>query len=630
MEAEMRLLRARVQNFKSIEDSGWVGFDRVTCLVGKNESGKTAFLDALRKLKPVAGHLAEFDYELEYPRRHLQRYKHVHTTEPAVVVHAVYDLDDAEVAAVETEFGAGAISNREITVTKNYVNEVTCKVELFEPAIVRHLVTEAGLAGRPELIALGGVDELREHLRAITHESPQAARLLAMMADWPGESVHAAIASEMLWPAVPEFFYFDDYSIMRGRIALGPLKERREAGTTDAADRTFLALLDLVGEAMEEFETLAKQERLVSSLEAAGNTISDEFFEYWSQNTDLRLEFKLLGPDPAAHDIELRSSNNLMVRIYNNRHRVSVIFDERSKGFVWFFSFLAYFSNLEQGNAGDLVLLLDEPGLGLHPSAQADLLRFIEDKLAPRFPVVYTTHSPFMVDPTRLERVRVVEDTDEHGSRIGADVLAAGRDTMFPLQAALGYSLAEALVVGTDNLLVQGPAEYLYLSTVSQHLGSLGRTSLDKRWAIVPVGGLHNVPTFLALLHSEANLAVVVDGSLGGPQQVQNLVDQGLLDAAKLLPLTTITATNSPDIEDLFDAGFYLWLLERSGTATVAPTELGAGNRIVSRVEDALGGTFDHYRPARYLLEHPALLDELDNGSLARWELLIATINKHL
>ena len=85
------------------------------------------------------------------------------------------------------------------------------------------------------------------------------------------------------------------------------------------------------------------------------------------------------------------------IRVMNRRHRVSVSFDERSRGFVWFFSFLAYFSELEETNTNDLVLLLDEPGLALHATAQNDLLRYMEEKLAPEHQVIYTTHSPFMI-----------------------------------------------------------------------------------------------------------------------------------------------------------------------------------------------------------------------------------------
>ena len=64
----MQLVRARVTNYKSIDDSGWVSMDGVTCLVGKNESGKTAFLQALRRLNPVPGANGDFDLK-DYPRK---------------------------------------------------------------------------------------------------------------------------------------------------------------------------------------------------------------------------------------------------------------------------------------------------------------------------------------------------------------------------------------------------------------------------------------------------------------------------------------------------------------------------------------------------------------------------------
>jgi predicted ATP-dependent endonuclease of OLD family len=627
----MKLLKARIQNFKSIDDSGWVDVDQVTCLVGKNESGKTAWVQALCKLNPVAGQPSDFDYELEYPRKRLQPYKRVHHDDPAVVVQAVFELTDQEVAAIEEQFGEGALTSRTVTLTKTYDNTTSWTIPRDETAIVKHLVSDAELpaATAKELAELPRVFDLRQRLAAMGAEPPQAAALLAAMDGWRGKSVGPAMI-DVLQPGVPRFFYFDDYSTMEGRIAIGALKHRRDNDQLTEADRTLLALLDLVGEELEEFETLANQERLIASLEAAGNTISDEMFEFWSQNKNLKVEFRLNGPDPEAADPALRESNNLMVRIHNERHRVSVIFDERSRGFVWFFSFLAYFSELEQAGEQNLILMLDEPGLNLHATAQGDFLRFIEERLAPRHQVVFTTHSPFMVEPTRLERVRTVEDTDQYGTRVSKDVLTTTKETVFPLQAALGYQLAQTLFVGADNLLVEGPADYLYLQVLSQHLGGLRRTSLDPRWVIVPVGGLQNVPTFIALLHGQLNLAVMVDGSQSGLQRIHNMVERGLLDARQLLALTDITNTKSADLEDLFDQAFYLRLLKESGTATVARTKLGKGERIVKRVEEEIGGPFDHHRPARYLLEHPALLTELDETTLDNWERLITEINARL
>jgi AAA ATPase-like protein len=86
-----------------------------------------------------------------------------------------------------------------------------------------------------------------------------------------------------------------------------------------------------------------------------------------------------------------------------------VPFSERSAGFIWFFSFLVKFAQVQK-NGGKLILLLDEPGLTLHGKAQADLLRYFVEKLAPEHQVIFTTHSPFIVPADNLPGVRIVED----------------------------------------------------------------------------------------------------------------------------------------------------------------------------------------------------------------------------
>ena len=107
---------------------------------------------------------------------------------------------------------------------------------------------------------------------------------------------------------------------------------------------------------------------------------------------------------------------------------------------------------------GDLVSSCStSPGLALHAKAQADLLRYIEDRLAPNYQVIYTTHSPFMMqEPAHLLRARTVEDVYiepkssgeqviDSGTVVGGDVLSIDRDTLFPLQACLGYEITQTL-----------------------------------------------------------------------------------------------------------------------------------------------------------------------------------------
>jgi hypothetical protein len=173
---------------------------------------------------------------------------------------------------------------------------------------------------------------------------------------------------------LPQFLYFDDYSVLQGIVSIPALKRRRDNGQLTEADRTMLALLAMVGATLEEFEDQSNFERLKRELEAAANSITDGVFEYWTQNKQLSVTLDISGPEAGA-EAPLGEGPILHVRIHNQRHRATVPFDERSRGFVWFFSFLAYFSELEDEER-DVILLLDEPGLNLHATAQRDLLRF--------------------------------------------------------------------------------------------------------------------------------------------------------------------------------------------------------------------------------------------------------------
>jgi predicted ATP-dependent endonuclease of OLD family len=621
----MRLKRARVTNYKSIDDSTWVDFENITCLVGKNESGKTAFLHALRNLSPVEGFNGNFD-SLDYPRKGYAKYKHTHDAAPATVVSAEFELTDEELGILERAYGTGVLKSKMFTLSKNYKNDRTCDFETDEKAVVRHLVATSGLSS--ELSAEASleltVNSLIANLEVMQDKPPSANEMLAKLKESYKKNLSQQIIDGYLMNWIPRFFYFDDYSVMQGRISIQNLLARKAQKKIDASDQTFFALLDLVGVDLKEVGEEKNYERMKAALEAGSISITDEMFKFWSQNKQLEVEFDLSNANPS--DVApLNEGTILHVRIKNNRHRVTVPFDQRSKGFVWFFSFLTYFSQLE--GKTDLLLLLDEPGLSLHAKAQGDFLRFIEERLAPKYQVVYTTHSPFMIDSSHLERTRTVQDIDEKGTTISADVLRNDRDTVFPLQAALGYDLAQTLFIGPNCLLVEGPSDLIYLQLLNDAAGKAGKTQLDPRWVIIPVGGADKISTFLSLLGAnKLNVAVLMDVSSKDKQRIQNLQANGLLGKSNLVQINEFTGSADADIEDLFEPDFYIQLVNGAyePATKVTTTGLGVGNpRIVKRIGDYFAksglGTFSHYAPSVFFLKQQAtLLPTLDTATVEK------------
>ena len=411
-----------------------------------------------------------------------------------------------------------------------------------------------------------------------------------------------------------------------------------------------MALIELARLTLERLLSAKNTQALVNNLEGASNHLSKQFLKYWSQNKHLQMKVDVrpaLPEDPP----EMRSGLNMRASVYDSIHWVSTLVGTRSKGFVWFFSFLAWFSQ-QKAKKRPLILLLDEPGLCLHASAQADLLRYIEEELKPNHQVIYTTHSPFMVDPTNFGRVRIVEDrsmsasevlpAEQAGTKVISDVLEAGEGSLFPLQGALGYDLAQTLFVGPNSLIVEGPSDLLYLQVMSAILEEMGRESLRREWTVTPVGGADKVPTFAALLGSQKamKVATLIDIQESDKQRIENLYKRKLLKKKQVLTFADFVGRAEADIEDMFDVSFYLGLVNAEFAASldqpIAESALrSTPTRILSRIGKHLetyplkdGVAFNHYRPARYFVENQSKLKcSLSAGAVDRFEVAFKALN---
>ncbi len=637
----MQLVRAHITNYRSVEDSGEFAIEPdVTCLVGKNESGKTADLQALYRLNPVEAS-AVFDEVVDFPSRLTRQRKQAGKKIPAV--SASFLLTEDEIATIEGDLGAGALVGPEFTVTTGYrYAGPTVAFRTDEAAIVRHLASQLDLAlgAHPAVAEASTIAGFFAALQAIDQPSASVTNMITRITEWRDQRADLYLLDKYLYPWLPKFVYFGDYDVIPGTVSIPDLIERRAAGILEIGEQALLSLLAEAGASPEEFLNSDKHERLIRELENTSNAISDEVFQYWSQNQELEVQLEILPVEPGAIP-PLERAPILQIRVRNLRHRVSVPFDERSRGFVWFFSFMAYFSNLEQNTDNELILLLDEPGLSLHARAQEDLLRLIDERLAPKHQVIYTTHSPFMVSAGHLDRVRTVIDQDKVGTKVSADIFKADEDTAFPLLAAMGIELTQTLFVGENNLLLEGPSDLIYCDVLTEALALQGRAGLDSHWVKIPIGGAGKLSTFATLLGAnKLNVAVVVDSSTKDAGAIKRLRDNDQLNRRALVEISEFTGTADADIEDLFEPGFYLDLVNQAYAqdlpAPITPADLNPHDpRIVRQIEtyfrdnSIAGGKFNHYRPAAELLrQQAALIPQLSAATLNRAELLFKRLNE--
>lgn len=367
---------------------------------------------------------------------------------------------------------------------------------------------------------------------------------------------------------IPKFLYFDEYYQLSGQDNLDALMERLSSESLLASDQPLLGLIDLAGLNLNQIISSERTEELMARLEAAENILTQKALRYWSQNRHLGMKFDIRAAqsgDPEG----MQSGMNIWGRVRDTTRNVTTSLGTRSRGFVWFFSFLAWYSKIRK-EEGNLILLLDEPGLSLHAKAQADLLRYFEADLKPHHQLIYTTHSPFMVDPKRFDRVRIVQDLgidknpdelaeNERGTRVITEVLDATSDSLFPLQGALGYDIHQTLFVGPNCVIVEGVSDLLYIQTISTILQDKGGDGLSSDWTITPVGGVDKVPTFVALIgaRSDLKIAVFIDYQKEGQQKIESLYRRKLLKKRSVLTFADYVESSEADIEDMFGSEFY-------------------------------------------------------------------------
>ncbi|MFA7307832.1 MAG: AAA family ATPase [Hyphomicrobium sp.] len=653
----MKLKEFTVREFRSIWDSDTVKVDgQTTCLVGKNEAGKTTLLTALYRTNPIIAADAKFDETYDYPKREVEDYRFAVENgdrDEAVVVECLYELDAYDIEAVTSVFGPKVLKG------KTFKRET-----LYGQAKSRFVLSSDDAATRKHLAANPALpDELKGTLTEAADWDAFAAALDAAEASEAVKALKALVAkvredglasyifNSLIWPRAPKFLYFDEYYQMEGQANLNALIKREDAKTLVDSDHPLIGLINLARLDHRKLVHTKNTTELKNKLEGAGNHLTNRIVKYWSQNRHIQMRFDVRDGKPEDPE-GMRDGINVWGEVYDTVHWAHTPLRTRSRGFVWFFSFLAWYEDIKRQKQ-NVILLLDEPGLSLHGRAQADLLRYFEAELSAH-QLIYTTHSPFMIDPAKFERVRIVQDLgidakeplpkDQDGTKVLTNVFDATDDSLFPLQGALGYEIQQTLFIGPNSLVVEGPADMLYLRAVSAELEREGREGLSENWVITPTGGSGKVPAFVALLAPQKgmNVATLLDIQNSDRAQIEDLYKKKLLKKKQVATYGDFAGKAEADVEDMFDRDFYVDLVNAEfakelkkpiGAAALKAKEPRTLRAIEAYLADNpfKSGKFGHYRPARYFAENAATLwPKVSNATKDRFETAFKHLNAQL
>ena len=673
----MKLVQARVQNYRSVRDTGWFEVeDAKTILVGPNEAGKTAVLEALQRVNPPPG-VKRFDALRDYPRKlynaDIQSGRLAPSSIP--VASARLALEPGDLAGLPDAFADTTYS-----CIRYLDNRITYQIEggpetvVFGDEIRKDLqrlaihvdarVTEIRGEGQPppsaELETVTGdwrvgatriagdrATNLRQWLDGIVElvdenddvEEARHTRLLEYTSI--AEQRDAALST--LYGRLPVFVYYSSYFRVRPNLHLRRFADRVEQNLLDDdrydyGNQCLLKLLgfdarelaDLgdapdPGDDPEAFERYRNQldERGIK-LNAASVRLTDEIRSIWNPDQD-RAE---------ADTVVIQADGQYLKVAVQDELGVLIELDQRSAGFQWLVSFFVVFFAEAEDTHENAILLLDEPGLSLHGLKQRDFRQTVS-RLAEANQTLYTTHSPFLVGPDELDLVRVVEMTDRNlGTAVHTSVTASDPAALLPLQEALGYDLAQSLFVQQRNLVLEGLTDYWYFEATAELLRDAGIADLNGRIALLPANTAGKVVYFATILHAQSlKVAALLDSDNAGEQAakqetlVHTLRNKNILRTSDVCP----GSIGKPEIEDLL----------RDTLVAVAQSELGwdvsdlAANqpeRPIVHIFDAEIGDFSKYRLAkaylRWTRERSAA--DLTEDERKSWSELIARVNRAL
>lgn len=671
----MKLHKARVQNYRSIIDTGEFEVEKLkTIMVGPNEAGKTVILKALQQLNKPAD-VAGFDVLRDYPR---SLYNDISTgkVKPSevTVVTGHFILDEEDKKLLPEEFKNCSykvwrkIDNKGVHSLENAPSKIYYKdIKNDLARLIAHLDKQYSIANPEETtkipniilakLSVGWTDytllsgdnatnlkaQLEKYYTLIDEDNEKEnTRYAKLLEQIDFNKKHDEVLA-ILDKRTPIFILFNNYFKVKPSVHLEHLAERTEKNLLDDEyyDYGNLCLLKLLGFTARQLADLGNtkspnindtaalkeyKDKLDSrsyQLNAASVRLTEEIRTVWMPNPDR----------PEADKLKVTADGQYLKVVVEDDIGVDIELDQRSEGFQWLVSFFVVFFAEAMDKHKNAILLLDEPGMSLHALKQRDFRDTIT-RLSAKNQTIYTTHSPFLVGPDELDIVKVVEMKNRReGTKVHTTLSSSDPAGLLPLQEALGYDLAQSLFSQQRNLILEGLTDYWYLEATAELLRASKIENLNEKIALVFANSAGKVVYYATILFAHnLKVAALLDSDAAGDQaaQQENLVHT-LGNKNILRTKDYVADVLKPEIEDLLRETLIAIVKSEYGkdTATIASSQ---PTRPIIDIFSQEVPDFSKYKLAKAYIRWTKVNDAsaLTAQEQTGWKNLIQQVNKVL
>lgn len=551
----MRLKSFRIKNYKSIIDSGICKLstnDNITVLAGQNESGKSSVLQALDdfqrgKLRKEA--IRDFQVPFKLP---VIECGYFFNEDDYFLQNLFSDLKGELGKEFDPEFQKkilkAFVESEEVIIKREFLKNESYL--LFADNFRALLLDE--FEKNYYLSADSQKDSVKEGIENDINEVPsQERKTQEAEEEEESEEDEKELGFEGIIDTIaflffeysPKIIFFDDFcDLLPDSISISDLKNKSENAKGYKAVRNCEAIL---GDDFVELEDLT---------DAACNSRQDGLNKEFTANFNEKWRQKIFKDNEVKVQVKYQQGGNNKAGPYLNffistKEGEYLTPGQRSQGLKWFLSFYLQLK-AESNETVDLIILFDEPGLFLHSKAQSDIKRLFEE-LGEKDQIIYSTHSPYLIDINKLNRVRLAINTIDEGTKIEkitTKLVGRQLDALKPVTDALGLDLAHGFSpVNKQNVVLEGIADFNYFLAMKKLL------AINDEYSFVPSMGASNMHLLMELcIGWGLDWVLIFDDEAGSKTAMRKIKDSFFDGKEEELKEKAYVLKDCKGIEDMF------------------------------------------------------------------------------
>lgn len=505
----MKLKHFNIKNIKSIIDSGkcHLSDSNITILAGQNESGKSAVLEALKYFSNgIDDNFKQYSMRIDGSTPY---------------VECCFALCDETDCNYEDE-------NMNVVLTE--LKEIQCYREgeseiKFSSETNTKLMTLISQLSKKQKITNILEDTSADTETETSTDTENNANIKVKAEDFAKE------IEKTVLEYIPTFDYYDSFEDkLPEKIAISQIEQ-------DAAVKDFQLVFNIN---LADYIKMQDRQKEYTKQEVE-EKLKINFNECWTQ--------KLTDEDNNNYNFRIKDENDTIIFLIDRDNKIPLFLTQKSKGFQWFLSFylrlMALKTKIENKEIEDYILLIDEPGQGLHEKAQEDVKNVLEELASKGLQIIYTTHNPRLIEVgDKITRLRLIYQDKIEGTKINTLSQMASKgtkqsqDALSPIVTAMGLINMSCMDLSNNkNVIVEGITDKYYLEAFAKLLN----TQLE--YNIIPSTGHENIKNIASILLGWGyDFKVIIDGGEGNSNKTKEAKTEKLIKE-KLLAFDDEVAT---------------------------------------------------------------------------------------